>query len=229
MLKRHDLVYLDLTSVHKLNVVAEYGPFLEGWLAKGRPLVVGRQIDGDSQLRLGITIPGTGPRCRVSVMANPESVLRSCSPPLISELLTASPHKWHPLIKRLIKSFAQIGIEPRGFGSLVNQFFSGENCLNDNSDLDVLIDCENRSSAELALAILKKNSVCIPKIDGELRMRQNWAVSWRELAQVPCMGNQVLVKSNQMVQLLSANEFLDGNSRTENHDANPNLNKALAA
>jgi len=225
MLRRHDLVYLDQGCGHKLNVLAEHRPLLANWLARGRPFVVGRQDDDDRQLRLGFTIPGTGPRRRVGVIAAFDHVTSHRLSPLLAELLDASLQSWRPVMKSLMDAFAEVGLTPRGYGSLVNQFFSGENCLNGQSDLDVLIDCEHRASAERALAILEKNRLCMPKIDGELRMRQHWAVSWRELAQALFTGGQILVKSDTAVQLLSAHAFLDEPFDYENCYAHSAFNK----
>ena len=85
MLRRHDLVYLDLDSGHQIEVLTEHRSFLEKWPVLNRPFVVGRQVDGDGLLRVGFTMPSavnvTVPKQRVAVTATFDRVTNHYPPP----------------------------------------------------------------------------------------------------------------------------------------------------
>jgi malonate decarboxylase holo-[acyl-carrier-protein] synthase len=229
MLRRHDLVHLDQGSGHKIEVLTEHRPLLEKWLALNRPFVVGRQIDGDGLLHLGFTVPlsvpftasaktlstvprslnVTAPKQRVAVTTTFDHVTNQYGPPELSTLINTAPQSWQSVITNLSNDFKTIGLTVQCYGSLVNQFYTQENCLHPESDLDVLIDCTHRASVEQALSVLETYQLSCPKIDGEIRMHQHWAVSWRELANARRTGAKILVKSNTTVQLMSVNDFLN--------------------
>ncbi len=213
MLRRHDLVYLDLDSGHQIEVLTEHRPLLEKWLVLNRPFVVGRQVDGDGLLRVGFTMPSAvnviASKQRVAVTSTFDRVTNHYPPPELSKLINTAPQSWRSVITNLTNDFKTIGLTVQCYGSLVNQFYTQENCLNADSDLDVLIDCTHRAGVEQALSVLETYCLCSPKIDGEIRMNQNWAVSWCELANARHTGAKILVKSNTTVQLMSVNDFLN--------------------
>jgi len=228
-LQRHDLVWLDPAAADRLQVAAADRPALDAWLAARRPLVVGRRDGAGDRLRLGFTVPGTGARQRVGVLAPADAVHAHRPPPALDTVVQEAPQAWRPALTGLIAALAETGQHARCYGSLVTQMFSGEPCLRPDSDLDVLIDCDDRDSAEQALAALARHGNGTPRIDGEVRLHGERAVAWRELAGALATGAQVLVKSDTTVQFLSTAAFLDAPVDGRSEDARPSAHDCIAA
>lgn len=228
-LRRHDLVWLDPAAADRLQVATADRPVLEAWLAARRPLVVGRRDSTGDLLRLGFTVPGIGARQRVGVLAPLDAVHTHRPPPALDTVVQEAPQAWRPALTGLIAALAETGQHARCYGSLVTQIFSGEPCLRADSDLDVLIDCDDRDSAVHALAALARHGNGTPRIDGEVRLHGDRAVAWRELAGALVTGAQVLVKSNTTVQFLSTAAFLAAPVDGRSDDARPSAHDCLAA
>ena len=226
-LRRHDLVWLDPADAARLGVADADRAGLAAWLARRLPLVVGRQVPQLDGLRLGFTLPGTGPRRRVEVRAPLAAILTHDAPPLLEAVLGAAPAAWQAPLHAVVRSFGQVGLRPRAYGSLVTQAFSGEACLRPGSDVDLLIDCRSRAEAEAALAVLEAFGDGPPRLDGELHMPHGWAVAWRELTQTRASGGQLLAKSDSGVQLMGAEDFLGAPTTLGAVNGNPG--HALAA
>lgn len=205
LLRRHDLAWID--PAHP-GVSCAARAELEAWTARRLPLVVGRQDGRPGGVRLGFTVPGTGPRRRVEVRASPAAILVHGAPPPLEDLLAYGPPEWQAPLAEVAKDLLRAGLKPRAYGSLVTQAFSGEACLRPGSDVDILIDCASREAALAALAILARHGEEAPRLDGELRMPHGWAVAWRELARTLEAGGQVLAKSDTDLRLMSPEEFL---------------------
>jgi len=209
-MRRHDLVWIEAsTPLAQLQVAEPWPPVLQDWLRQRRPLVVGRQPElAGERLRLGFTLPGRGPRSRVEVHAPRATITRHTPAPLLCDLQTHAPVAWQAAIAALLAAFAAQGTQLRVYGSLVNQAYSGEACLREDSDLDLLIDCRDRAEALASLALLQAHAAT-PHLDGELRLA-GWAVAWRELARVLDDGPQaeLLVRSDTAVQRMGVAAWL---------------------
>lgn len=212
-LRRHDLVWLDPAGpVAHLGVTEAHRAELRSWVECRLPLVVGRQDGHPAGLRLGFTLPGTGPRRRVEVRAPRAAIVTHRAPPFLETVLDHAPDAWQAPLHAVARAFRQVGLIPRAYGSLVTQAFTGEACLRPGSDVDLVIDCRSRAEAEAALAVLEASGDGPPRLDGELRLPHGWAVAWRELAQTRATGGQLLAKSDRGVQLMSAEHFLGATS-----------------
>lgn len=209
-MRRHDLVWIEAsTPLAQLQVGEPWPPVLQDWLRQRRPLVVGRQPEpAGERLRLGFTLPGRGPRSRVEVHAPRAAITRHTPAPLLSDIQTHAPVGWQAAIAALLAAFAAQGTQLRAYGSLVNQAYSGEPCLREDSDLDLLIDCRDRAEALASLALLQAHAAA-PRLDGELRLA-GWAVAWRELARVLDDSPQaeLLVRSDMAVQRMGVAAWL---------------------
>lgn len=206
--RRHDLVWLDPEALDRLEVSAGDRPLLADRLQRALPLVTGRHEPGDTRLRLGFTVPGTGPRRRVGVIAPREARVRHTPPPLLVDLCTSAPVSWCAPMIDLATDMAAAGHTIRAYGSLVNQHLSAQPCLRPDSDLDVLADCTDRAQAIDALRVLNRFANGHPRIDGELRIA-GWAAAWRELAGALDTKRSVLTKSDTAVRLMPVDDFLD--------------------
>ncbi|HJV27339.1 MAG TPA: malonate decarboxylase holo-[acyl-carrier-protein] synthase [Aromatoleum sp.] len=207
-LRRHDLVWLDPAfPLAKLGVTEDHRAELGGWIARGLPLVVGRQF-GQPGVRLGFTLPGIGPRRRVEVRAPQSAIVAHEPPPALESVVRAAPEAWREPLHAIAHAFHDAGLLARAYGSLVTQAVTGEACVRPGSDVDLLVDCAGPNETQVALAILSTCGDRPPRLDGELRMLNGWAVAWRELATTLAAGGQLLAKSDDDVCLMSADGFL---------------------
>jgi phosphoribosyl-dephospho-CoA transferase len=208
-LRRHDLVWLDPAgSMSSLAVAAADRTELRSWIDRRLPLVVGRQDAQQPGVRLGFTLPGTGARRRVEVRAPRSAILTHRAPPRLADMIGHAPGAWQARLEVVAAAFAQVELSPRVYGSLVTEAFSGEACVRLGSDVDVLIECATRDECLAALAVLEAYGDGLPRLDGELRLPHGWAAAWRELARTRAAGGELLAKSDDGLQLMSAEEFL---------------------
>ncbi|BAL23907.1 phosphoribosyl-dephospho-CoA transferase [Azoarcus sp. KH32C] len=228
-MRRHDLVWLDPAfPLADFGVTEDHRAELGDWIARGLPLVVGRQLGQPGGVRLGFTLSGTGARRRVEVRAPREAIVAHCAPFLLEALVDHAPEGWQTSLNALALALRQAGMPSRAYGSLVTQAFTGEPCLRKDSDIDLLIDCGNHDEVLAALAILQAHGDGAPRLDGELRMSNGWAVAWRELANALACGGQLLAKSDDDVRLISAEDFFGVPSPPGAVHGNPGHHAAAA-
>lgn len=210
VLHRHDLVWLDAGFPEsELRVTAAHGGDLRNWLARGLPLVVGRQFGGAGGVRLGFTLPGIGHRRRVEVHAPRAAIVSHEPPPALYTVAGAAPEPWRTRLLAVAGAFREAGLVARAYGSLVTQALTGEACLRAASDVDLLLDCHSADEALAALELLRTFGDGPPRLDGELRMPHGWAVAWRELENALASGDSVLAKADDEVRLIGVEAFLD--------------------
>lgn len=218
--RRHDLIWLapDAAAGGWHAAPGDHAA-LRAWIARGRPLVVARRPADPPPgcadwLGAGFTLPGTGPRRRVAALVAPQAVVRRRAPLGVEEALPHAPAHWQPTLRSLLAACREAGLTPRVYGSIVTQAVTGEPCLRPDSDLDVLIDCADRRAVHAALAALRGHADAQPRIDGELRLANGWAVAWRELAAADEHGGEarVLAKSDDAVALIPAARALSGDA-----------------
>lgn len=208
-LRRHDLVWLRAgAAVDRTACSAAAAADVEAWRKAGRPLVSARS-DGLSadRLRLGLTLPGTGERRRVSLTAARADVERSTPPPPLASLLDALPAAHRPSLHAFAERCTALGITPRVYGSLLWQSLSGKPCLRDDSDLDLLFDLEDPAPLPALLALLRHADGAL-RLDGEIRCGAH-AVAWRELAAAldGSSPRRVLAKSDDGIVLIDVGDL----------------------
>ena len=208
-LRRHDLVWLRAGAVVDLTACsAAAAADVEAWRKAGRPLVSARS-DGLSadRLRLGLTLPGTGERRRVSLTAARADVDRSVPPPPLASLLDALPAAHRPSLHAFAERCTALRITPRVYGSLLWQSLSGKPCLRDDSDLDLLFDLEDPAPLPALLALLRHADGAL-RLDGEIRCGAH-AVAWRELAAAldGRSPRRVLAKSDDGIVLIDVGDL----------------------
>lgn len=214
-LRRHDLVWLRAgAEVDIAACSAGAAADVERWRKAGRPLVCARS-DGlpADRVRLGLTLPGTGERRRVSLIAARADIERSTPLPPLASLVDALPARQRPSLHALAGRSAALGVTPRVYGSLLWQSLSGEPCLRADSDLDLLFDIED-SAALPALLTLLQNTDSPLRLDGEIRCGAH-AVAWRELAAaLDGRGpRRVLAKSDDGIALIDVAALWPARSR----------------
>lgn len=208
-LRRHDLVWLRAGAAVDLTACsAAAAADVEAWRKAGRPLVSARS-DGLSadRLRLGLTLPGTGERRRVSLTAARADVERSTPPPPLASLLDALPAAHRPSLHAFAERCTALRITPRVYGSLLWQSLSGKPCLRDDSDLDLLFNLEDPAPLPALLALLRHADGAL-RLDGEIRCGAH-AVAWRELAAAldGSSPRRVLAKSDDGIVLIDVGDL----------------------
>ena len=213
--RRHDLVWLDPGArPGQWQTAPDDGGELRAWIARHLPLVAARPTPALAPagwLTLGFTVPGQGPRRRITVLAAPQIVIHQRAPLTVAEALPHAPAAWCAGMARLDAACRAAGLTPRIYGSLAGEIFSGQISLNADSDLDVLIDCADGDQVRAAVAVLRTADAAVaPRLDGELRLANGWAVAWRELAAALAAGGsaRVLAKSNTLVAMLTIAQLL---------------------
>lgn len=208
-LRRHDLVWLRAGAAVTLAACsAAAAADVEAWRRAGRPLVCARSDALPTErVRLGLTLPGTGVRRRVSLTAARADVERSTPPPPLASLLDALPAAHRPSLHAFAERCTALGITPRVYGSLLWQSLSGKPCLRDDSDLDLLFDLEDPAPLPALLALLRHADGAL-RLDGEIRCGAH-AVAWRELAAAldGRSPRRVLAKSDDGIVLIDVGEL----------------------
>lgn len=203
-LRRHDLVWLRAGAAVDLTACsAAAAADVEAWRKAGRPLVCARSDDLPAErVRLGLTLPGTGERRRVSLIAARADIERSTPLPPLASLVDTLPAAHRPSLHALAERCAALGVTPRVYGSLLWQWLSGEPCLRADSDLDLLFDLEDLAPLPALLTLLRSADTAL-RIDGEIRCGAH-AVAWRELAAAldSRSPRRVLAKSDDGIALI---------------------------
>lgn len=218
-LERHDLVWLApaaagtaLPAGPCCAADAEATRLLADWVKAGHPLIVARQDGavGAGQIRLGLALPPALGKRRLAFLVARHAIVCSMPPPTLSvTALGTLPAHWQPLLSAMLALPELLAVLPRFYGSAAMQFATGLNCLEDDSDLDLLLtppDWPGALAVCRALVALD-DPRCPPRLDGEIRNKAGDAVAWRELA---TDSRQVLVKSLDQVRLVDRTTFADG-------------------
>lgn len=221
--RRHDLAWLapDAATVARLAEPAcvaddEARGLLAGWLQHGHPLIVTTQpapsaasANCAARLRLGLALPPALGKRRLAFVVPHACVRALTPPPALADATPALPPAWQPTLAALLAAPALAPCTLRIYGSAAIQVSTGETCLGDHSDLDLLLSPPDWLSALDACTALE----CVaaaglkPRLDGEIRNACGQAVAWRELAG---LTTRLLVKEPAGARLLARSEFAAG-------------------
>lgn len=164
---------------------------LGAWLQAERPLIVARQPQDDrcdaDRVVLGLPLPIALGKLRLAFSMPRVRIVRLSPPPSLSEVRHAMPAAWRPTVDKLLASCDIAASAPRVYGSAAMQALTGEICMDDHSDLDLLFN----PAAWPDVMLLVDTLACMSaddkgrRIDGEIRAPSGKAVAWRELSQRP--------------------------------------------
>lgn len=192
---------------------------LEAWLRRGFPLIVTRQPAGTAAtIQLGLALPPAEGKYRLA-FAVPRAMVRVISPPpTLTEAAAALPIGWRATLRALLDAPEILAGAPRVYGSAALQVLTGEACLGESSDLDLLLTPPSWPAAQRAAAALLELGASLPgpRLDGEIASPAGLAVAWRELAAAPA---RLLVKSASRVELLATARFAAGFAAPERRAA----------
>lgn len=199
---RHQLVYLYPASWSALfethgdtRDLAE----LADWAMLGRPLIARRRLCNDSKdsLPLGLPLPTSLGKKRLSFVAPLEAVASTASPPRIADVINAAPVTWRPALEALLE------VEPntRCFGSLAWQFLTDLPYLSETSDIDLLWYASTLGDVDRIVAAIKTiDAASMVTLDGEIVTPGGLAIQWREWASG---AHEVLAKSSDGNRLVA--------------------------
>ena len=206
--RRHDLVRLAPqaakdTRTRALGCLADSKAreLLARWLGRGHPLIVTRQPEaGEGLLSLGLALPPRLGRHRLPFLVPACHVLHLAPPPRLETVAPVLPESWQALLSALRQNPALRAVNPRVLGSAGMQAITGEPCLGEGSDLDLLLEAPDWRTAEAALLALKiiTEATSGPRVDGELRSPDGFDAAWREAVSAP---RRILVKELRSVAL----------------------------
>lgn len=212
-MRRHDLVYLQHDAEFATSCAEPGDPSWQAardWIAAGRPLVAARQPLGSERLRLGLSLPSTLQRKRLSIDVEPKAVARIEQPLPVARCCSRLPAAEAAVLRQLAEQAAGCGAGLGVFGSLAWEVLSGEAYRHADSDIDLICDVATSKQFEVMLAALRRAaSQLFCRLDGELRFPDGNAVAWREIAaQYRQPAAQVLVKGPHGVDLQPAQALL---------------------
>ncbi len=202
--RRHDLLRGEPTAWPR--VLRSQASFLKipsvaRWADSGWPLIVRRRAGGDDPgtVPVGLPLPPGEGKVRLSFQLDPADIAGPVSPRTLRVARGDAPPAWLPTVDAVLGLAAEIGVEPRVFGSLLWQGLTGLAYLSPGSDLDLLWPVEDAATAARVVCGLAAIESASPvRFDGEILLPDGGGVQWREWHRQP---SEVLVKNLSGVEL----------------------------
>jgi len=179
-------------------------PIVAGWVHADRPLIIRRPACSDvaGMIPLGLPLPPSHGKRRISVSLAAAEIVASAPPPLLADAAAAAPAHWHETIDLLL----QLLPETRTFGSLAWQHLTGLPYLTEHSDLDLLWPLSSATRAKTLPSDIAGIAKQAPmRLDGEI-IGASGGVQWREL--IGADEEEVLVKGAASVASTTCAAFL---------------------
>ena len=210
-MRRHDLVYLHTTAAFTSACAAEGSGLADevrAWIALGRPLVMARQT-GSPGIQLGLTLPLRLDRQRLAIQLAREDIAAVLPPVRIQRCLGRLPGQSATAMADLAAAVTACGANIGIFGSLAWEVLTDEEYRNADSDIDIICDVTTSAQIKSVMAALGEATGRLHcRLDGEIRMPDGLAVSWRELAGLAAKPDaRLLVKGPVSVGLMSFAEL----------------------
>jgi len=207
--RRHDLVFVSPEGWRSLLASSD-DPLVARWPDKKWPLIRRCNDRNDVRMALGLPLPPSAGKRRLSFLAQPRDIASVSRPPLLSSAGCVAPRAWRVAIDLIEELAVRHSVTARAFGSLAWQALTGLDYLTDRSDLDLLLDIRRDTDLDrLAAGIAAIEAEAPVRLDGELVREDGAAVNWREFQTKP---REILVKSIKGVALLDRNLFINGDT-----------------
>lgn len=198
-LRRHTLVWLPPDAMQAVSPAQAVR--LRAWCAQGHPMIVARRPPGTpgDPVHLGVPLPPAEGKQRLAARAAASAVVRTAPLPPLAQVIDAAPRALQPALASLRARAEALGCTPRVFGAFAWQTLTGLDYVHAASDLDLLWDIDQPERIEALVALLANwEQGSGQRVDGELRLRDGRAMSWRELASG---APRVLVKTDDDARL----------------------------
>jgi phosphoribosyl-dephospho-CoA transferase len=182
---------------------------LAEWFARGRPAMVRRRDAGDGPgVALCVTLPASRWLASIRFTTSRTAIARMALPPTLSEVIPGAPPSWHRSLLDLDRAATDAGVPLSVTGPLAWQHVTGEPYVSERSSVDLLLRPRTRAQLERMMALLRvREDGDGPRLDGEVHLGWDGAVSWRDLA----MGRRrVLVKGIDREAIVEVERLLAG-------------------
>jgi phosphoribosyl-dephospho-CoA transferase len=175
----------------------------------GWPAIRRRALPGEaSGLALGLPLPPSAGKKRISLLVDIDHVASVARPPLLRQARAYAPRNWWQAFDRLDALALRHGVEARVFGSLAWQSLTGLDYVTTSSDLDVLYEFRRETDIDRFVADVAAIETDAPmRLDGELMGADGAAVNWREFHGG---ASELLVKRIESAVLLGRHQFMSG-------------------
>lgn len=209
---RHDLVFVSPAGWRGMleargDLATE--SLLARWPKMRWPTIRRRALPNEvSGLALGLPLPPSAGKKRISLLVDIDHVASVARPPLLRQARAYAPRNWWPTLDRLDALALRHAVEARVFGSLAWQSLTGLDYVTDRSDLDVLFEFQGETDIDRFVADVAAIETGAPmRLDGELMGADGAAVNWREFHGG---ASELLVKRIESVVLLGRHQFMSG-------------------
>jgi phosphoribosyl-dephospho-CoA transferase len=157
---------------------------LVDWFARGRPAMVRRRDPGDGPgVALCVTLPASRWLASIRFTTGRVAVARMAPPASLAEVIPGAPPGWHRSLLDLDRAATDAGVPLSVTGPLAWQHVTGEPYVSDRSSVDLLLRPRTRLQLEKVMALLRvREDGDGPRLDGEVHLGWDGAVSWRDLA-----------------------------------------------
>jgi phosphoribosyl-dephospho-CoA transferase len=212
--RRHDLVFVSQNGWRTIfagRADLASDPLIARWAGEGWPTIMRRALLNEmSGLPLGLPLPPSAGKRRVSLLSEQEDVVSVTRPPLLDDAMTCAPRSWCATLYGLGELSKRHAIDVRVFGSLAWRTLTGLDYVTDRSDLDLLFDIRPGTDLDRLTAELAALETAAPmRLDGELMREDGPAVNWREFHEGAA---QVLAKNLDGIDLVDRYCFASGRS-----------------
>jgi len=182
---------------------------LARWPKMRWPTIRRRALQSEAGgLALGLPLPPSAGKKRISLMVDLDHVVSVARPPLLRQARAYAPRAWWPTLDRLDALARRHAVDARVFGSLAWQSLTGLDYVTGRSDLDVLFEFQGETDLDRFVADVAEIETGAPmRLDGELMRADGTAVNWREFHGG---ASELLVKSIERVVLLGRHQFMSG-------------------
>ncbi|WP_165403036.1 malonate decarboxylase holo-[acyl-carrier-protein] synthase [Pseudoxanthomonas winnipegensis] len=200
-LRRHTLVWLPPQAAHAVAPVQ--AARVRAWFEQGHPAIVARRPAAApaDPLHLGVPLPPAEGKQRLAVRAAVADVLRIAPPPALEHSIAGAPAAWRPALAALAHRAHALDLVPRVFGAFCWQTLTGLAYVHETSDLDLLWEIDSAAQADVIVRLLDEwERRHRRRADGELRLPDGRAVSWREYA---AGATRLLVKTEDDARLVA--------------------------
>lgn len=206
--QRHDLIYLErhvpfsISSLHADKPVIEHQ--VGAWLAQGLPCIYAKQVGDEDTVNLGLPLFFAEKKHRVALCVKPSAVVKQQPlPRLIAMQDYFRDYYGVNDIKALLNRISAADIAV--YGSFLVHYLSGQPCVNEASDLDLLINYQGWSLATLHELVSALGQKLQRTIDGEIRFLQVGDIAIKELLNLSAAT--LLCKNRERVALISRMEL----------------------
>ena len=180
-LRRHDWVYLHAGALPAIGSAdAAARAWLEGWIARGGPLVVTRQNGADqTSVALGIVLPAALGSGRIACTIAPSAIARQRGPVTVDEAASVLPTAEAQALRQFAAVIAGHATQLGVYGSTAWQFLTAEAYRHAQSDIDVICDVASSAGFAACLAAFADAARLLSRRASTARCASPAAAPWR--------------------------------------------------